>query len=85
VSAVGVAGNMRALGAVDCGMEASDMSRGELDELIQRWTTEAVGEGRTAVFDDLLSEDVRDISGATESRGRESFIARARAVLRGDR
>lgn len=56
------------------------MNRSAIEVLVQRWAGDAVAAGRTEVFDELLSEDVRDRSGAVESRGRDSFKARARAV-----
>jgi steroid delta-isomerase-like uncharacterized protein len=56
------------------------MDRGAIEKLVGRWATEAVGAGREEVWGELLAEDVLDGSGARESRGRESFRARARAV-----
>jgi predicted ester cyclase len=55
------------------------MNRPEIDVLVQRWVA-AVAEGNVDAFDELLSEDVLDRSGPTESRGRDAFKARARAV-----
>jgi steroid delta-isomerase-like uncharacterized protein len=56
------------------------MNRVEVEKLVERWAQVGVAEGRLAVFDELLAEDVRDVSGGGESRGRETFKARARAV-----
>jgi steroid delta-isomerase-like uncharacterized protein len=56
------------------------MDRSAIERLIGRWATEAVGAGREEVWAEILAEDVLDGSGASESRGRESFKARARAV-----
>jgi steroid delta-isomerase-like uncharacterized protein len=56
------------------------MVRAEIEALVRRWATEGVAEGREEVFDELLSDDVLDTSGATPTRGRDSFKARARMV-----
>ena len=56
------------------------MDRQEIEKLVQRWATEAVAAGREEAWSELLADDVVDRSGPTESRGRESFQARARAV-----
>jgi len=56
------------------------MDREPIEKLVMRWATEAVAAGRDEVWDELLAEDVLDRSGPVESRGRESFKARARAV-----
>jgi predicted ester cyclase len=56
------------------------MDRREIEALVGRWAAAAVGEGQVDVFDEILSEDVRDLSGYAETRGRESFKARARAL-----
>ena len=47
---------------------------------VQRWTQEAIAEGRLDTFDELLTEDVLDRSGSVPSRGVEPFKARAAAV-----
>jgi len=56
------------------------MDRQDIEKLVQRWTQEAIAEGRLATFDELLAEDVLDRSGPTPSRGVEPFKARAAAV-----
>jgi steroid delta-isomerase-like uncharacterized protein len=56
------------------------MDRMTIEALVRRWATEAVAAGREEVFDELLTEDARDTSGGAESRGRDSFKARARVV-----
>jgi predicted ester cyclase len=56
------------------------MDRREIEALVHRWAALAVGEGQVDVFDEILAEDVRDLSGYAETRGRASFKARARAV-----
>jgi steroid delta-isomerase-like uncharacterized protein len=56
------------------------MDKPEIQELVTRWATQAVAAGREDVWDEVLAEDVVDRSGGAESRGRESFKARARAV-----
>ncbi len=56
------------------------MDRSAIERLIGRWATEAVGAGREEIWAEILAEDVLDSSGAGESRGRDSFMARARAV-----
>ena len=53
---------------------------GDIQTLVNRWTTEAVALGRTEVFDELLHEDVHDMTGGLDTRGRESFKTRAVAV-----
>jgi steroid delta-isomerase-like uncharacterized protein len=52
----------------------------QIQELVTRWATEAVAAGRDEAWDELLADDVVDRTGGAESRGRESFKARARAV-----
>jgi len=54
------------------------MDRDTIEKLVERWA--AVAAGREEVWDELLAEDVLDLSGPTASRGRESFKARSRAV-----
>jgi steroid delta-isomerase-like uncharacterized protein len=56
------------------------MNRKDIETIVERWAEVGVAEGRIEVFDELLAEDVRDLSGGAEARGRESFKARARAV-----
>jgi steroid delta-isomerase-like uncharacterized protein len=56
------------------------MDRAQIQELVTRWATQAVAAGRDEVWDELLADDVVDRSGGGESRGRETFKARARAV-----
>jgi steroid delta-isomerase-like uncharacterized protein len=56
------------------------MDRQEIEKLVERWATEAVAAGREEAWAELLADDVVDRSGPTESHGRESFKARARAV-----
>ena len=56
------------------------MERRDIERLVQRWTEEAIGEGRVDVFDELLTEDVLDRSGPVPSRGVEPFKVRANAV-----
>jgi steroid delta-isomerase-like uncharacterized protein len=56
------------------------MDRRQIEEIVTRWATQAVAAGREEVWDTVLADDVLDRSGGTESRGRESFKARARAV-----
>jgi steroid delta-isomerase-like uncharacterized protein len=56
------------------------MDRQEIENLVQRWATEAVAAGREEAWSELLADDVVDRSGPTESHGSESFKARARAV-----
>ncbi len=59
--------------------EALPMDRDDIERIVQRWTR-AIAEGQLDVFDELLSEDVFDRSGATPSQGIESFKVRAGAV-----
>jgi steroid delta-isomerase-like uncharacterized protein len=56
------------------------MDRHDIERLVQRWTQEAIAEGRLDTFDELLTDDVLDRSGAVPSRGVEPFKARAAAV-----
>ncbi len=56
------------------------MNRPQIQELVARWATEAVAAGREEVWDEVLADDVIDRSGGAESRGREWFKMRARAV-----
>ncbi len=56
------------------------MERRNAEELVRRWANEGVAAGRLEVFDELLHEDVRDLSGGKESVGRATFKARASAV-----
>jgi steroid delta-isomerase-like uncharacterized protein len=56
------------------------MDRREIDELVRRWTRDAMAAGRLEVFDELLAKDVVDRSGPTPSRGAEAFKARAAVV-----
>jgi steroid delta-isomerase-like uncharacterized protein len=60
--------------------EALSMERHEIERLVQRWTKEAIADGRLDLFDELLAEDVRDRSASAGSQGVESFKARAAAV-----
>jgi predicted ester cyclase len=57
-----------------------DMERRAAEQLVERWLNEAICKGNVAIFDELLSLDVRDLSGAVPTRGRETFKLRARAV-----
>jgi predicted ester cyclase len=56
------------------------MTRSDIEKLVQRWTQEAIAEGRLDVFDELLAEDVVDRSGPAAAHGVPSFKARAGAV-----
>jgi steroid delta-isomerase-like uncharacterized protein len=56
------------------------MKRTEIEALVQRWATQAVALGSEEAWDELLTEDVRDLSGAAPTQGRDSFKARAAAV-----
>jgi predicted ester cyclase len=56
------------------------MDRQAIDSLVQRWTKEAIAQGRPDTFDELLAADVIDRSGDAPSRGVEPFKARAAAV-----
>jgi len=56
------------------------MGRDRIERLVARWANEAVAAGREEVWDELLAEDVLDLSRPMASRGRESFKARSRAV-----
>jgi steroid delta-isomerase-like uncharacterized protein len=55
------------------------MERQAVEALVRRWL-EAIRDGNVAVFDELLTENVCDSSGATPAFGSESFKGRARAV-----
>jgi steroid delta-isomerase-like uncharacterized protein len=65
------------------------MDRNDIERLVQRWTR-AIAEGQLDVFDELLTEDVLDCSGAVQtgafayvvkgSQGIETFKVRAAAV-----
>jgi steroid delta-isomerase-like uncharacterized protein len=55
------------------------MSRTEIEALVLRWC-EAVAVGGELAWDDLLTEDIRDLSGGVPVLGRDSFKARAAAV-----
>jgi predicted ester cyclase len=56
------------------------MERSEIESLVRRWAVDGVANGRLEVFDELLTEDARDIGGPSPSFGRETFKARASAV-----
>jgi steroid delta-isomerase-like uncharacterized protein len=56
------------------------MNRNDIEKLVERWAQVAMAEGRVEVFDEVLAEDVHDVSAGAGSHGRESFKARARAV-----
>jgi steroid delta-isomerase-like uncharacterized protein len=56
------------------------MERRDIERLVQRWTKEAIADGRLDIFDDLLAENVFDRSASAASQGVESFKARAAAV-----
>jgi hypothetical protein len=47
------------------------MERHHIERLVQRWTREAIAEGRLDVFDELLGKDVCDRSGPTPSKRAE--------------
>jgi steroid delta-isomerase-like uncharacterized protein len=59
--------------------EALPMDRHAIERLVQRWTR-AIAEGQLDVFDELLTDDVLDRSGATPSQGIGTFKVRAAAV-----
>jgi steroid delta-isomerase-like uncharacterized protein len=56
------------------------MDRTDIEKFVQRWSQEAIAEGRLDVFDELLAGDVVDRSGPAPAVGAEAFKARARAV-----
>jgi predicted ester cyclase len=56
------------------------MDRKSIESLVHAWATEGVAQGRLDVFDRLLDVNVTDLSGGRESRGADSFKARAGAV-----
>jgi steroid delta-isomerase-like uncharacterized protein len=56
------------------------MDRSDIENLVQRWTQEAIAQGRLEAFDELLAEDVVDRSAAAPVHGVESFKARTGAV-----
>ena len=56
------------------------MDRQDIATLAQRWTQEAIAQGRLDVFDELLTPDAVDRSGPSPVRGVESFKARTAAV-----
>jgi predicted ester cyclase len=56
------------------------MKRQDIEKFVQRWTQEAIVEGRLETFDELLAKEVRDRSGPVPSQGIEPFKVRAAAV-----
>ncbi|MGD0679445.1 MAG: ester cyclase [Polyangiaceae bacterium] len=56
------------------------MDRSVIERLVGRWTTEAIVEGRLELFDELLTRDVRDLSGTVPTQGVETFKIRTAAV-----
>jgi steroid delta-isomerase-like uncharacterized protein len=56
------------------------MHRRDIEMLVERWTTEAIAQGRLEAFDELLAPDVLDRSAPAGSQGLDSFKARAAAV-----
>lgn len=56
------------------------MDRNAVEKLVQRWTDDAIVEGRLDVFDELLAEDVVDRSGPAPSQGVGTFKTRTAAV-----
>jgi steroid delta-isomerase-like uncharacterized protein len=56
------------------------MERRDIERLVQRWTKEAIADGRLDVFDELVAESVFDRSEAASAQGVQSFKARAAAV-----
>lgn len=56
------------------------MHRRDIERLVERWTNEAMAQGRLEAFDELLVPDVLDRSAPPGSRGLDSFKARAAAV-----
>lgn len=56
------------------------MDRTAIERLVQRWTRDAIAEGRLETFDDLLSPDAVDRTSNPPSRGVEPFKARTAAV-----
>jgi predicted ester cyclase len=56
------------------------MERRTIEDLVARWLDGAIRDGNIAIFDDLLIEDVRDLSGPMPTCGREPFRRRASAV-----
>jgi steroid delta-isomerase-like uncharacterized protein len=56
------------------------MDRKAIERLVQRWTRDAIADGRLDTFDELLSPDALDRTTAPPSRGVEPFKARTAAV-----
>jgi predicted ester cyclase len=56
------------------------MDRSQAEALAQRWADEGVAKGKVEVFDELVSADAVDHSGATDARGVEGFKVRTQAV-----
>jgi steroid delta-isomerase-like uncharacterized protein len=56
------------------------MERSAIEGLVKRWLEEGIVAGNVDVFDELLTEDVADLTGGTAVRGSEPFKRRARAV-----
>jgi predicted ester cyclase len=55
------------------------IDRGDIDELVRRWT-EAIAVERLDIFDELLADDIVDRSGSTPMSGVHLFTVRAGAV-----
>jgi predicted ester cyclase len=55
------------------------MERFEIEDLVLRWLS-IISSGNVALFDEILSQDVCDRSGASPGYGTETFKLRARAV-----
>ena len=56
------------------------MQRIDIERLVQRWTQNAIADGRLDTFDELLTPDVANRSGPDPTFGVESFKSRAGAV-----
>ncbi len=56
------------------------MDRSQAEALVQRWAEVGVAKGRVEVFDELVSADALDHSGATDVRGVDGFKVRTRGV-----
>jgi predicted ester cyclase len=56
------------------------MDRSEAERIATRWASEGVAEGRTQVFDELVSAEAIDHSGPVDVRGVEGFKVRTTAV-----